>query len=302
MKSEEKCIVLAEKVRAIFERGFILGSEVIRYIDSVLLNPSLQEIEAVIRDESDCERDSLIELLFFPDESVQIELEDLLETGNFQQADEKTVLNLLCSKDIRTALIFPDSSGSLKLSVPASAADQFVSRLNISKKIDKRLVEAVNSCARDADRTRFRVKLRNARLSYTEDKILFLTAFFEKADTHAPDPAACLDFILDMLGEIRDHQDIFQALMDKKRSYFQNIQQAAKFEEQLKKNNMEVLMLQGTRMPHIDKADVFNKIAMIDTISLTVFGKTEPVCGMGTPVLGEYRQTDDIKTLITMLS
>jgi hypothetical protein len=301
MKSEEKCALLAEKIREIFERGFLLGSEAVRYIDSVFLNPSLQELEAVIRNESDCERDSLVELLFFPDESVQAELEDLLEAGDFQKADEKTVLNLLTSQEIETKLIFPGSRGGFKLTVPESVPEQFVSRLNISKNLDNRLIEAVNSHTPQKYRTRFRVKLRNARFSYTEEKVLFLAAFFEKTDMKSTDAAACLDFILGVLDEIGEDQDIFQALMDRKRCYFQNIQQAAKFEEQLKKNNMEILMLQGTRIPHIDKADVFNKIAMIDTICLTVFGRTDPVYGES-PVIGEYRQTEDIKTLITIRS
>jgi hypothetical protein len=42
-------------------------------------NPSPQELANILEDESDSERDTLVELIFFPDESIPVRLEDLLE-------------------------------------------------------------------------------------------------------------------------------------------------------------------------------------------------------------------------------
>ena len=63
--------------------------------------------------------------------------------------------------------------------------------------------------------------------------------------------------------------------MYKKNIYKQNLQKAVNYEEQLKKSNMETLILQGVRIPFVSKEDALKKIQIIDRISLAVFGKIE---------------------------
>ena len=144
MKPEEKCVLLVKKIEEIFHEGINLSDTVLDYIDSTFSNPSIKELEDIICDELNCEKDPLIELLFFPDESIQIQLEDLLESEDFKKQDEENILNYLLSKKLETSIHFPDNRGSLKLTMPNSAAGKFISRLNISKKPDKRLVEVID--------------------------------------------------------------------------------------------------------------------------------------------------------------
>jgi len=47
------------------------------FIDSTFSSPCINELEKIITDDSDCERDSLIELIFFPDEEIQAKLEEI---------------------------------------------------------------------------------------------------------------------------------------------------------------------------------------------------------------------------------
>jgi hypothetical protein len=68
---------------------------------------------------------------------------------------------------------------------------------------------------------------------------------------------------------------MFQALMTKKRFYFQSLQKAKNLDIQLTKHNVETLLLRGKRVTYVDAADARKKIQMIDRISLGVFGKTE---------------------------
>jgi hypothetical protein len=77
----------------------------------------------------------------------------------------------------------------------------------------------------------------------------------------------------------------------------------AKFEEQLKKSNMETLILQGVRSPYISKDEARNKMRIIDRTSLAVFGKTdyfEHVCD--TIDLGEFHQDKDMEKVVRILS
>jgi len=62
---DKKCFLLAGKIERIFRDGFVLSDDIMHYIDSTFSNPSINELEEIIYDEHNCERDPLIELIFF---------------------------------------------------------------------------------------------------------------------------------------------------------------------------------------------------------------------------------------------
>jgi len=270
---DKKCFLLAEKIERIFRDGFILSDDVTHYIDSTFSNPSINELEEIIYDEHNCERDPLIELIFFPDELVQIKLEEFLESKDFKKKDEEKVINYILNKKLLTTIHFPENKGSIKFIVPELSALQFVSRLNISRKLNERLLKAINKFVPDKRRTTVKVKLRNAMTVLSENKIKFLCSFFEKLKVEEDYFFKCLDFVPDFFDGIKDDKNILQSLLDKKELYFQDLQKAVKFEELLNKNNMETLISRGVRIPHVSKEDVMNNIVIIDTITLAVYGK-----------------------------
>ena len=270
---DKKCFLLAEKIERIFRDGFVLSDDVTHYIDSTFSNPSINELEEIIYDEHNCERDPLIELIFFPDEPIQIKLEEFLESKDFKKEDEEKVINYILNKKLVTTIHFPENKGSIKFIVPELSALQFVSRLNISRKLNKRLLKAINKFVSDKCRTPVKVRLRNAMTVLSENKIKFLCSFFEKIKVEENYFFKCLDFMLDFFDGIKDDINIQQSLVERKMSLFQNLQKAVKFEELLNKNNMEELISRGVRIPHISKEDAMNNIVIIDTITLAVYGE-----------------------------
>jgi hypothetical protein len=274
---DKKCFLLAGKIERIFRDGFVLSDDIMHYIDSTFSNPSINELEEIIYDEHNCERDPLIELIFFPDELVQIKLEEFLESKDFKKKDEEKVINYILNKKLVTTIHFPENKGSIKFIVPELSALQFVSRLNISRKLNKRLLKAINKFVPDKRRTTVKVKLRNAMTVLSENKIKFLSSFFEKLKVEEDYFFKCLDFMPDFFDGIKDDKNILQSLLDKKELYFQDLQKAVKFEELLNKNNMETLISRGVRIPHVSKEDVMNNIVIIDTITLAVYGKQYPL-------------------------
>jgi len=50
---------------------------------------------------------------------------------------------------------------------------------------------------------------------------------------------------------------------------------AISFENKIKQNNIETLILQGITPLSINKDDLLKQIEMVDKISLSVFGKTD---------------------------
>jgi hypothetical protein len=275
MDSEEKSNQLADEIRKILGKGVTLSSGVIHYIDSTFSNPTTTELQALLHDDSNCEKDSLTELLLFPDETMQLQLETLLEGLYFQQEDEKSVLDDLLQVPMQVAIRFPVDRGSFHLLVTEDLARQFIARLNISKHLNPDLLEALKHYENENISNRIKVKMRNSRFSPTDETIKFLCLFFEKFDSQDNDIFECLEFALSFLDEPCIDNDIYLTLMAKKEFYFRSLQKAKQLDTQLQKHNMETLLAQGKRIVLIDQRDARNKMQIIDRISRAVFGKTE---------------------------
>lgn len=268
-------MLLAERIAKVFREGIHLSSDVMHFIDSTFSNPCMNELEKIITDPSDCESDSLIELIFSPDEEFQAKLEDLLENHHYCRKDEPKVLHYLSLKPMESTIHFPHHPGALKVNVPDETAGRFLTRLNIHRNMDQRISAAIDTSIPQKLKMQVRVKLRNTYDELAEHKILFLCDFFQKMDHESVDFMECLDLILSFLAETEDTEDLFGALMNKKRFHFKNVQRAEKFSRQLEKANMETIMLQGAKAPYVSIKDEKRNMDLIDQISWSVFGRTE---------------------------
>jgi hypothetical protein len=275
MASDDKCGLLAGELQKILSGGITLSSEVIHYIDSTFSNPTTAELQAILCDDSNCEKDSLMELLLFPDETMQLQLEALLERLQFQQTNEKSVLNHLLQEPVQVAIRFAGDRGSLHLMVTEDVLCRFIARLNISKNMNPDLLEALNHYEDEDISNRIKVKMRNSRFSPTDGKIKFLGLFLKKFNSQDDDILECLEFALSFLDEPVIDNDIYRTLIAKKKFYFRSLQKAKQLDSRLQKHNMETLLAQGKRVVLIDQRDARKKMRIIDRISRAVFGKTE---------------------------
>lgn len=274
MKSENKNRLVAEKIIDILQRGLTINADTQHYIDSTFSNPKIDTLAALIRDEANCETDSLVELLFFPDESVQLQLEEMIDAVCFEKHDERAIQDMVCSQPFQTRICFPDGRGSLGMAVSPSNVAQFIAHLNLSRSLDSKLRTAIAGYVDQTLQTRCKVRLRNARPISSPEHISFLVDFFKKLRTDHAEFLNCLDFLLSFLDERDAEPDMFQVLMAKKRFYFWSLQKAKNLDIQLTKHNVETLLLKGQRVSYVDTADARKKIKIIDRISLAVFGKT----------------------------
>ena len=303
MESDDKCELLAGELQKILCGGITLSSGVIHYIDSTFSNPTTTELQALLHDDSNCEKDSLTELLLFPDETMQLQLERLLEGLYFQQGDEKSVLDDLLQVPMQVAIRFPGDRGSFHLLVTEDLARQFIARLNISKHLNPDLLEALNHYENENISNRIKVKMRNSRFSPTDETTKFLCLFFEKFDSQDNDIFECLEFALSFLDEPTIDNDIYRTLMAKKEFYFRSLQKAKQLDTQLQRHNMETLLAQGKRIVLIDQRDARNKMRIIDRIGRAVFGKTEyfePLDDGEEPI--EFGSDQNVQDIIRILS
>jgi hypothetical protein len=303
MDTEEKCTRLADEIRKILGRGITLGDDVLDYIDSTFSNPTIEELQAILQDDTNCEKDSLLELLFFPDAAMQLELEELLEDLRFGRQDEEKVTTILCREPLPVAMRLPADRGAFNLDFPDEVAPGFIARLHIARHLDDKLRQAIDKHAHGGARNGHKVKLRNARFSPAANKIEFLCLFFEKFEPQSREYNICLDFVLSLLVELDDDRALYPALMAKKRFYLRSLQKAQKQETQLQKSNLETLMSQGSRVILVDTADARKKMLIIDRISRAIFGRTEYFEDLDPSADQiELRSDQDIQDIIRKLS
>jgi hypothetical protein len=300
--AKDKRKQFTERIEEIFRSGIHVGPAVIGYIEATFSNPSAVELEEILNDESNCERDVLLELIYFPDERLQTQLEEFLEENEFTEEEAERIHKDLLSRKINAKIIFPNPLQTIDLRVPRSIFGPFLSRLNISGKIDQQLQSAISKYVDVSDRMAVKIKIRNASSAPVGNKVDFLCRFFQIMHSDAT-LMASLEFVLKFFTEIKDEADIYAALMAKKRSCFDQLKKMEKFEQALKKNNIETLMLRGEKVPYVDKSDALKTIAMIDRVSLMVFGRTDAVlpAAVSAASVGNQSQ-EDLVDVIRKLS
>jgi hypothetical protein len=270
---EERYLKGAEKIEEVFQNGFILDSKVLHYVDSTYSNPSSAEIEKILTGDSDYEKEALFKLIFFPDESTRILLEEFFIKEDIRE--EESIRAYFSGKNTETKIKFPDKRETIHILLPPRFADVFISHLNISKRFGEKLIKAISAVSCDKKRVFTRIKLKDTGKSFSEKDEEFIALFLEKFGEEKKDFRECLDLVIEVLSEKGDDADIYNAFSYKKAASYRSLLHAERFEKQLERDNIETLLLQGIRPVSVDKDAALRKMRLIDRICLAVFGKTE---------------------------
>jgi hypothetical protein len=273
MPQPDHCRQLAREIAAWLARGIRPQPDVRHYIDSTFALPTHQELESVLKDPDNCERDTLLELIFFPGQDIQIQWEDLIEQSNFQRDDEEKILDLLMGKKPEAALYYPPDGPPVCFAVSGHAAGQLIARLNIHKHINSKVLAAIRQHLPLDGQKAARVMIRNAGFACQGAKAAFLETFMGSIPPVTDDFFEHLEFVLDILETCPDNTPLAESLALRKQHHQKSITKAEQFERQRLNRNMETMIMQGIRTPLFDPQKDMQKIAMIDTVSLAIYGK-----------------------------
>jgi hypothetical protein len=275
------------------ENGGRLTEATLAYIETALFPPAADRLIAFLTDESDCERDSLLDLIFSPDQSLQVDLEPLLASAGFSCEDEAAVYDRLMARSICAPVTLPDGRPLAGVRVPDLVKSQYLARLNITWQPDPRVASAIESGVSAQLRPTVMVRLRNAGLRLPSGARVFMCRFFERMADSDPDYLDGLDLVLAILETAGQEADAYDLLADRKRCLFRGLQQIRRFETLLRQSNMETLMLHGIRAPHASPGELMHHMRLIDLICFSIFGKTETI---EPPMEEPLRQVPDLDT------
>jgi len=271
-------------LRRCLAAGVLLTDGVRDFMSATFGDDTIDTLRILLSDDSSAERDSLLDLVFFPDEPLQMAIEPVLIDHGFREKDVSRLAERLKADPAAVRLSLPGSNDTVPASMPVFVVDAFLARLNLTwqpvdvlktalARLDAGLL-AVSGKRRDGH-IWLRVQLRNAALRQTPIQIGFLCDFFERLPLNEPDFVDKLAFMLVFLNEHGDSTNLYQALMDRKKFLFQHRLKARRAAELAARSNMETLIMTGVRSPHFDVAAAERNLALIDSIALAVFGRTE---------------------------
>ena len=229
--------------------GGVLTDDVLNFIDASLFPPEPEALAAFLTDDDNSERDTLLDLIFYPDQAFQVDLEPLLEAGRFSPADEKRILTDLLDADIDASARMPNGRDLVCLRLPDFIKKRYLDRLNIAWQPHPDVYAAIDNRVSAPLRPVVKVRLRNAGVRFESDQALFLGRYFTRMDDGHPDFLACLELVLALLDDNSAAVSFYSQLVDYKRTCFRGLQQARRFESLLRRFHIENPTLQGIPPP-----------------------------------------------------
>jgi len=272
--ARSKCRKFALAIQAIFEKGLHVSQDSQHFIFSTISITDIRELQTVLTDPSSCESDSLIELIYFPDESIQLSLEDRLQSELFQQKDEQAILEHVMSCRGKTLVRFDGLRPVLTIQTLESGARAFLERLNITRHPDPALMRVIDRSAGKKNGRKYKVWLRNMGMDLRERDILFINDLFLKMNARSHKFDDYLNFSLRLLEESRNAADLFQSLVQHRQRCLKHLQQNERLEAYRRAQPIETLMAHGVRIPYVDKQALLLQVTLVDDICLALFNRS----------------------------
>lgn len=267
---------VAEAIRAWLAQGVLLGAASRRQLEAALPDASAAELAALLADDGHPERDWLLELLFYPDDALQMALEPLLrEVGRGLAA--AGVLHHLQQTQLGARLWCSAGREALEVPVPAAALAPLVARLHLDRRIDSPLAAACDTLPA-ALGLASRVRLRNLRGELRGAALPFAARLIAEVLPRSAAELDDLEFLLEVAVAERDAaREMYAALAARKRRLAFARQQVSDLNVRRERVGLEVLLQQGGRLPCIDLELCRRQIALIDRVCLALFGRVEPL-------------------------
>ncbi|MCP3951447.1 MAG: hypothetical protein GY697_04420, partial [Desulfobacterales bacterium] len=112
-KQGHACRRLGLEMEIRLRAGIPLCRDTLAFMASTFSIESPRDLRIVLADPDDSDTQSLLELLFTPDETTRIDLENIIERSSCTDEDEQVVIHDLFHKNIKVPISFPGAEDRL---------------------------------------------------------------------------------------------------------------------------------------------------------------------------------------------
>ena len=310
MKPEPRIQKLADAIEATLGQGIYLSKGTAHFMESTCGIAHPADLARALTLPLDAEAESICEMIFYPDEVQQMRLEPAAQECGALSGEERTMVEeMIAAGSVEAGIFFPGIDTPASIPIPGEAAARFVRRLGLDRQIDPGILSTVHERAGSPHRaSALAVRLRNARFAFSENRRLSLEAFLIRMDAEDPEFMDLFDMLCRVLDAVDDRDELYDALMDRKRRCVEMIQRAEKNRKDLEKQPVEALMMRGMSIAAINEGETKREIHQIDRIAMCLYGRTEHAAmltGKASPAIhtGVYKKdADDLEQVIRILS
>lgn len=269
-----RCRELAENIAGLLRQGISLRDADLHFLESTLGISTSEELETVLRSEESEDRENLLDLIVFPGREAKLQLEEVIRKHEYGAGDAEEVAQRVTRLLPSIRVHLEPSGKGVACGLPVETVAQYVRRLRICKSLDPELARRIDELLPREEGLSARVALRAARIAWNGAKLDFLNRFLSEFASRQSDFREYLQAAIGFLEESGPGSDLFQQLADK-RLYLKRTLEKAEFqEEQLKKQNVETLIMQRVNILCINQAEVQRAMDILDDIGLAVFGRS----------------------------
>ncbi|MCP4135602.1 MAG: hypothetical protein GY754_31830 [bacterium] len=279
VNQQDRIEKIAAKIENFLNIGLEAGEDVLHYARSALGIETVEEVGELLCDE-ELYGDGIIDLFFFPNESLRLDVEPLVPPEGLSQEAEENLWRCLHEKISTVNVGFVNDSYRTTIPLPGPILRNFIAQLKPGKKMHPGLYEGFITSEEKEKSIGARVRVRNSAYLSTPEREEFLlrmlqslirenrvseeeAAFFPDAGTLLYE---ALDFMLKLFTETRTNKDIQDMIIQKRRFWEDSLKTADRFDREYGKLSPEFFMMQKLTPPVVNEEKAQKNICLADLI------------------------------------
>ena len=269
MMQDQKSIRIADAIFRSWENGMVLSRDVLFFMESTFGITSFQELEALIRDNSNPDRDTLLELIFYPDLSVRLAIEPLLEGQGLSQAIVSEIETILAADHEQVRISYPPGKRPVLANSCGHHITSFVRRLYLDRDIDPGICDALSRHYPEPIALECRVSIRCTNINWSGLKKQLLGRFIQNASLHG-EFVDLFEMVLGLLSDAPDRGPLEYHFMRRQQQEKDLLLDIQRFEEKRDRFSMEYLMMSRYPVPTDSIENVMKRVHLMGLINATL--------------------------------
>ncbi|WDP92245.1 MAG: hypothetical protein HUN04_21990 [Desulfobacter sp.] len=303
MCSEKTAGLIVCAIGQLWGEGIALSREALFFLESGFGISTARELKEAMGEEASQEGEIILEYLLFPDQKLLCILESFLGPAGLTAEEAAGIARRLSRNYSRLDVFYPGQPEPIVIPVPPEQVTVFVSRLNLTGKIDLDICTALEKTAAAGDIPVFRVLLRNRTCRFEGRKKRFLLEFMSKSGGRPQDFGRVFELFLTLLSQAPGAADPAAYFLERVQGEVEMINRIREFERQLSRYSMEYLMLLKYPVPCESFERVSLRLSKLNLIVSDILGIPPPLC-CDPPArdLGDFDPEKDLGKLMEILS
>ncbi len=271
----EKCYKFSRIEKAILsalQKPAVLDHKILDFINSSLGLHTAEDLQNLFDAYRSSECAAVLELLLFPSHALQLVLEGELEGNGFSPDRLVDLTDKISQASPSLKILLPKDKIAVQFPMQPEHSETFIRRLNLDWSIDQSVKAALAGDSLSDVRYELLVLMRNQRVNFHPASGSFFSQVI--LEMHAEDKFVdILKMLIGALNQWPSGLSAFEFLSAQKQSYFNQLSKAAQMENYRNQAGFEYVLSSGVRMPYINVEAARGKIALIDKICFSMFGR-----------------------------